>query len=173
MRRSELKKLKAIAEEVEREEKENGKSVKGNPHKAAEILVRQLYGSKSPGGVKFAETVGNDEEFTFKRNNDLRPVVFSWLSNEDGRLYHCSAILTDSQEVLEKRLKMNPFPVEPEVWQEMIKGDVLDAMILTTFDIEGKGYDFRTQYVGLHKVNLLIRNVLNMDVPPGYEEDEE
>lgn len=170
MKRSELKKLKAAAAEMEAYDNKHGKSKDGNPYKGAEIFVRAFYGSKAPGGVKFVETVGTDEEYTLQRENDLRPVVFSMLSKEDGRLYHCSVILTDSEEVLGKRLQMNPFPVKQEAWQEMLKGDVLDAMILTTFDVDGKGYDFRSQYVGLHKVNLLIRNMLNMDVPQEYEE---
>ena len=171
MKRSELKKLKSAMEEMETYKEKSEKKLADDPHAIAEIMMRTMYGNNTPTGLKFEKTVGTDEEFTFKKN-DLRPVIFSMLSKEDGRLYHCSVIFTTSEEVVKRRLRMNPFPVEPEVWQEMVKGDVLDVMILTTFNFEGKGYDFREQYAGLQRVNVLIKNLLNMEVPPEYAEDE-
>ncbi len=37
---------------------------------------------------------------------------------------------------------------------------------------EGKPFDFREQYVGLKKVNLLIKNILSMEVPQGFAEED-
>ena len=172
MRRKHLQAMKFAAEETAKYKKKAKRDLADDPHKISEIMARTLYKDSSTTGLAFVETIGADADFTLNQVNDLRPVVFSMLSKDDGKLYHCSFLYTSSEEVLRKRLEMNPFPVAAENWQEMAKGDVLDAMILTTFNFEGKPFDFREQYVGLQKVNLLIKNILSMEVPQGFAEED-
>lgn len=170
MRRKQLKVLKSAMSDLQDYELENGKRLADDPTKLTEVMMRSFFRSSAHGGISFTPTVGSDDDFTLEKRGDLRPVVFSFLSNDDHRLYHCSALFANSEAVVRKRLQMNPFPVGEEAWQEMVKGDVLDAMIMTLFDFDGEGHSFRTQYVGIHAVTLLVTNILNPTRPPGFED---
>ena len=168
MRRKAVREAKAAYAKIAEYEKSSGKKLKDNPELVTKIMLETLISKGAVGGLRFIPTVGSDEDYTCETPGDVRPVVFSFLSKDDGLIYNVSALFAATEAAVKKRLAMNPFPVSPEDWEEILEGDVLDSIIMTPFNFEGEPYSFREEQVGEHTVTLAIRNMLSPEVPPEF-----
>ena len=168
MRRKNLRILRRTFTDSRAYEEESGTKISEDISEVAKFIFRAMFGYSSAGGFEYTPTIGSDEEYTLRKRNDLRPVIFTYLCREDNRLYHCSGIVAQSEEIVDKRLTMDLFPIADEDWQEFIKGDVLDGFILTMFNYKGKSTTFKNVMVRGHEAKIMIHNGLSMEIPPEF-----
>lgn len=127
----------------------------------AKKLVNWVYGEKKE--FKIINTIGNDKEYTMHAKNDLRPIICSYRSDEDGKMNNASVLMVFDDEILEHALKRDPFPISDEDFAKL--EDTCSAIILLVHDYKGKGHTFQKTKTHGKEINLMIKNLFDFSDP--------
>ena len=108
---------------------------------------------------EYIPVFGIDKTFSLKNKNDLKPVVVVTESIEDDSVHNLSFIYISSPETFRQRLKMNPFPIDADIFHEMIGEKEAIIIVSDESIIKNTDRKFKKEIAG-RKVNFSIENFL-------------